>query len=199
MTCWPFSTSLDIVKICNFDILCCEKKWSPAGLRYLGSAVALLHFSSHWLPGDQEFRALCWCPGSLCHQEISSNGIECVAGPLGRISTTWTTSMLRNDRKCKYFFMFPKIKSWTRLLRDSTSAGTVVTKFRPHIDGLVQERRNSSALAMELRLSCTNTSINQQDWHLKIAYLTEIPLRIPLFSSTSVMSPAYRGLGARLQ
>ena len=27
-----------------------------------------------------------------------------------------------------------------------------------HIDGLVQERRNSSALAMELRLSCTNLS-----------------------------------------
>ena len=26
------------------------------------------------------------------------------------------------------------------------------------IDGLVQERRNSSALAMELRLSCTNSS-----------------------------------------
>ena len=25
-------------------------------------------------------------------------------------------------------------------------------------DGLVQERRNSSALAMELRLSCTNPS-----------------------------------------
>ena len=30
----------------------------------------------------------------------------------------------------------------------------------PHIDGLVQERRNSSALAMELRLSCTNPSIS---------------------------------------
>ena len=28
-----------------------------------------------------------------------------------------------------------------------------------HMDGLVQERRNSSALAMELRLSCTNPSI----------------------------------------
>ena len=28
-----------------------------------------------------------------------------------------------------------------------------------HIDGLVQGRRNSSALAMELRLSCTNPSI----------------------------------------
>ena len=31
-----------------------------------------------------------------------------------------------------------------------------------NIDGLVQERRNSSALAMELRLSCTNQSI----WYL---------------------------------
>ena len=29
-----------------------------------------------------------------------------------------------------------------------------------HNDGLVQERRNSSALAMELRLSCTNPSIS---------------------------------------
>ena len=27
-----------------------------------------------------------------------------------------------------------------------------------HIDGLVQERRNSSANALELRLSCTNPS-----------------------------------------
>ena len=31
--------------------------------------------------------------------------------------------------------------------------------FRPHIDGLVQERRNSSALAMELRFSCANASV----------------------------------------
>ena len=30
---------------------------------------------------------------------------------------------------------------------------------RGHMDGLVQEKRNSSALAMELRLSCTNPSI----------------------------------------
>ena len=28
-----------------------------------------------------------------------------------------------------------------------------------HLDGLVQERRNSSALAVELCLSCTNPSI----------------------------------------
>ena len=31
--------------------------------------------------------------------------------------------------------------------------------IRLHIDGLVRERRNSSALAMELRLSCINQSI----------------------------------------
>ena len=30
--------------------------------------------------------------------------------------------------------------------------------YHHHILGLVQERRNSSALAMELRLSCTNPS-----------------------------------------
>ena len=37
------------------------------------------------------------------------------------------------------------------------SSAVVVTE---HIDGLVQERRNSSALAMELRLSCTNPSLS---------------------------------------
>ena len=29
----------------------------------------------------------------------------------------------------------------------------------PHIDGLVQERRNSIGISLELRLSCTNPSI----------------------------------------
>ena len=35
----------------------------------------------------------------------------------------------------------------------------VPVRYRLYIDGLVQERRNSIALAMELRLSCTNPSI----------------------------------------
>ena len=63
MICWPFSASLDIVKTGNFDISCCKKRWSPAGLRYLGSAVALIHFSSHWLPGDRESRGPVYAPG----------------------------------------------------------------------------------------------------------------------------------------
>ena len=35
-------------------------------------------------------------------------------------------------------------------------ADSAQTKLSHHINGLVQERCNSSALAMELRLSCTN-------------------------------------------
>ena len=34
------------------------------------------------------------------------------------------------------------------------------TGYRAHIDRLVQERRNSIANALELRLSCTNPSIS---------------------------------------
>ena len=34
-----------------------------------------------------------------------------------------------------------------------------VTKSIPYFDGLVQERRNSIANALELRLSCTNPSM----------------------------------------
>ena len=37
-----------------------------------------------------------------------------------------------------------------------------------HIDGLVQERRNSTANALELRLSCTNTSINTSSVSIKV-------------------------------
>ena len=41
----------------------------------------------------------------------------------------------------------------------STSCDYFQTKIDRDIDGLVQERRNSSALAMEFRLSCINLSI----------------------------------------
>ena len=34
-----------------------------------------------------------------------------------------------------------------------------ILAYEPDIDGLMQERRNSSALAMELRLPCINPSI----------------------------------------
>ena len=37
----------------------------------------------------------------------------------------------------------------------ATSLAGLSACWHPHVDGLVQERRNSSALAAELRLSCT--------------------------------------------
>ena len=45
------------------------------------------------------------------------------------------------------------------------TSARVFTRFRlrAHIDRLVQERRNSSALAMEVHLSCTNPSIYNFD------------------------------------
>ena len=43
---------------------------------------------------------------------------------------------------------------------------TTTCKQCGQIDGLVQERRNSSALAMELRLSCTNPSISWEVLHI---------------------------------
>ena len=47
--------------------------------------------------------------------------------------------------------------------------GTKVTCL--DTDGLVQERRNSSALAMELRLSCINPSILYDCIHVIVIYL----------------------------
>ena len=45
-----------------------------------------------------------------------------------------------------------------------------------HIDGLVQESRNSSVLAMELRLSCINPSLYSYFWktihHVKSYYIS---------------------------
>ena len=51
---------------------------------------------------------------------------------------------------------------WKILLLNLVSSGCIVAGklcyLQNQIDGLVQERRNSNALTMELRLSCTNPS-----------------------------------------
>ena len=43
--------------------------------------------------------------------------------------------------------------------------------IQPYIDELVQERHNSSALAMELRLSCANPSIYYQQTPIRYSVL----------------------------
>ena len=50
------------------------------------------------------------------------------------------------------------VAAWDRFHTRSTSDLQKRDQIDDQIDGLVQERRNSSALAMELRLSCTNPS-----------------------------------------
>ena len=54
----------------------------------------------------------CWCPASLCCQDISTNDIDYVEQASscltwGIISTSCVMSMWRNDIKCKYMFLFP--------------------------------------------------------------------------------------------
>ena len=62
------------------------------------------------------------------------------------------------------------------------------------IDGLVQERRNSSALAMELRLSCTNPLkcifLKEDD-----CILEETPLKIMLKGLVNSWKYVSTGLG----
>ena len=60
----------------------------------------------------------CWCPGSLCRQDISNHDIGHVeyVGPgltWGWILSTCVISMWCNDIKCKYTFMFP-LQNWAR-------------------------------------------------------------------------------------
>ena len=49
--------------------------------------------------------------------------------------------------------------------------GTRDKPSKGHLDGLVQERRNSSALAMELRLSYTNPSTCTNEANLSLVNL----------------------------
>ena len=63
--------------------------------------------------------------------------------PWEMISTTCAISMFKDDRKSWYTLEIPQIKSaWLGLI----------------LNGLIQERRNSIANTLELRLSCTNPS-----------------------------------------
>ena len=59
---------------------------------------------------------------------------------------------------------------WTSNTTCSTSQ-EISTHWHHHITGLVQERRNSNALKMELRLSCTNPAIwfpVKQPWKIEV-------------------------------
>ena len=64
-------------------------------------------------------------------------------------------------------------------LKASTAAGRTKIQYN-YFDGLVQERHNSSALAMELHLSCTNPSIwtclHSLDWKTQVTMMPTLSL-----------------------
>ena len=65
------------------------------------------------------------------------------------------------------FTTFSEYKPWSFNSQQTLHIDT-------HIDGLVQERHNSSALLMGLRLSCTNPSIyNSERWNVYCEYFEE--------------------------
>ena len=84
----------------------------------------------------------------------------------GRISTA--SAIVRKMIDNANLFPSPKNKFTT----SSSPQGLVFAQQCPHhgIDGLMQERRNSVAYVLELRLSCTNPSISwyPMPWDAKL-------------------------------
>ena len=65
--------------------------------------------------------------------------------------TSWQQAITRTHAECQTRSIMPQ---WVNITGDPRWS-----VHWPYINGLVQERRNSSVLAMELRLSCINPSI----------------------------------------
>ena len=83
-----------------------------------------------------------------------------------RFVTLYVLIFLKEIWICIYISCFPQ--HWNSTCWYSLSRKTRTSPL--HSDGLVQERRNSSALAMELHLSCINTSTCSISW-LAITWL----------------------------
>ena len=88
--------------------------------------------------------------------------------PQCKIFTSWQSSQLQ----AHYLYDVTLLSSW----RNNASKGH--DNVYEYFDGLVQERRNSIANALELRLSCTNPSI----WLSSVTRGTVVPRggRVPL-------------------
>ena len=52
---------------------------------------------------------------------------------------------------------------------------------KEHIDGLMQDRRNLSALTMELHISCINPSIHLYETHFRLCSATPIHLNVVVY------------------
>ena len=98
------------------------------------------------------------CDLHLCERKYDTESIH-RSGTRGIGATCW---------KCSN--MLCLMDSWMGQWIITKYRISIYTDGRRHVDGVVQERRNSSALAMELRLSCTNPSMLKRS---VINYLTK--------------------------
>ena len=76
-------------------------------------------------------------------------------------------------------------------IRDLT-VGAWYSTFIYHIDGLVQERRHSSALAMELSLSCINPSILTFQVRISYIYIYIWDPKVVIIMPAEVLAPVSR-------
>ena len=101
----------------------------------------------------------------ILHTNIDSKSIiNVLNGDKSRCDEKWTPYLIRhqNPFNCYTACKCNRGDSWNTVSQYGSHSH--VTKVYiyihiSHIDGLVQEIRNSSVLTMELRLSCTNPSI----------------------------------------
>ena len=98
----------------------------------------------HWLH-NQGFPAVSWYSGRVVLHLVGEQ-LSCQLWPHHHlvVSTTASISHKKITQFCCALFC----------------CGYIISSWWIHVDGLVQERHNSGALAMELSLSCTNPSIS---------------------------------------
>ena len=68
--------------------------------RYIGNSIGRWNWN---IPGKLDHYYGCWCPGALCRQVISNNGLDCrIYRPLSLGCTCLHQLSVENDRKCEF-------------------------------------------------------------------------------------------------
>ena len=128
-------------------------------IRKMGLNVTLFKISSH-LPGANYLTRSIFSQifakeeALILDVPYSWTGVQHVPGPAGNCGIGRITCSGCVWWQCE------DCPSWSNASQGSRPE----RESKAYFDGLVQERRNSSALAMELRLSCTDPSIWWENW-----------------------------------
>ena len=91
---------------------------------------------------------------SLCHSP------SCVQHPSRRRMLKWCPIIFITDSSCTRSFNSRSVASSAKTCKAWDNPGNSLIHVVKHIDGLVQDCSNSSALAMELLQCCTKPSIS---------------------------------------